>query len=268
MTPEAMRLDKIPARLEATIHSLMGLSPMVTNADAGKDHRTYSNYGEARQAAYEDCLIPMQASFAECFTQHLLLANFTEGDRVRFDYSGIKCLLENETEVGERAGKAYQIYQGITRAEYREAIGYDYTEDDEVFFAETTAPPPEAPAEDDVDALDDDAELPAAAKRGHEHRHPFDERARTPGTPAGDIDEQHEDNTFNLPDGRPIRRGLKGWFAKQAKEILGTVPAIGEPMPASFPPLTDYDDPMASAMTRSSRPTGTRPGRSHGPSWG
>jgi HK97 family phage portal protein len=269
MSPEEMRLDKIPARLEDTIHSLCGLSPMVTNASSGKDHKTYANYGEGRKAAYEDCLIPMQASFAECVTWNLLKADFTEGDRVRFDYGGIKCLLENETEVGERAGKAYQTYQGITRAEYREAIGLDWTDEDEIFFDQASKRSIDEEHLED-DGLGDAVELgpgsatakaeagadPAAPPaRGYEHRRPFRDQGsaapprRTPGTPVGDIDEEHADNTYNLPDGQPIRRSLKKWFQKQLRETLGTLPAIGEPMPASFPALTDYNDPMASAMT-------------------
>ena len=42
---------------------------------------------------------------------------------------------------------------------------------------------------------------------------------------------------------------MKRWFNKQLKTMLGVIPEIGAPLPASFPPLTDYDDPMASAMT-------------------
>ena len=69
----------------------------------------------------------MQSSFAECLTVNLLEEDFDEGDRVRFDYSGIKCLAQNETEVAERVGKQYQTYQTITRAEAREMQGLDWT---------------------------------------------------------------------------------------------------------------------------------------------
>lgn len=272
MSPEDMRLDKIPARLEDTIHSLIGLSPMVTNASSGKDHKTYANYGEARKAGYEDCLIPMQGSYAECLTVNLLEKDFSEGDRVRFDYSGIKCLAQNETEVAERVGKQYQVYQTITRAEAREMQGLDWLPEDEVFFdqaSKRTVDEEHLDPELDNDTggvelgpgsgkakveAGDPAEDIAAdkAERGREQRLPFfrdDAPARTPGTPAGDIDEVHENNTYRLPDGRPIRRGLKKWFEKQAKEILGTLPEIGEPLPASFPSLADYDNPMESSMT-------------------
>jgi Phage Mu protein F like protein len=74
-------------------------------------------------------------------------------------------------------------------------------------------------------------------------------RARTPGTPAGDADDEHEDNTFDLPEGRPLRRQMKRWYRRQMKTILGTLPTIGAPLPDRFLPLSNYNDPMASAMT-------------------
>lgn len=67
--------------------------------------------------------------------------------------------------------------------------------------------------------------------------------------PAGDEPEDHEDNTFGLPDGQPIRRELKRWYGRIAAEVLGTLPEIGAPVPHGYPDLTDYADPMAAAMT-------------------
>jgi Phage Mu protein F like protein len=74
-------------------------------------------------------------------------------------------------------------------------------------------------------------------------------RARTPGTPAGDADDAHEDNTFDLPNGNPIRKAIKRFAKRQLKKILGTLPEIGAPIPDRFPPLTDWTKPMAAAMT-------------------
>lgn len=75
-------------------------------------------------------------------------------------------------------------------------------------------------------------------------------RARTPGTPPGDQDDEHEDNTFDLPNGNPIRRQMKRFARRQLRKILGTIPEIGAPLPAQFPLLApDWSDPMASAMT-------------------
>jgi hypothetical protein len=65
----------------------------------------------------------------------------------------------------------------------------------------------------------------------------------------GDVPEDHEDNTFGLPGGAPIRRTLRRFFREQLKRIAGFVGKIGVEIPAVFPSLADYDDPMASAMT-------------------
>jgi hypothetical protein len=73
-------------------------------------------------------------------------------------------------------------------------------------------------------------------------------RAAPSDRPPGDID-PHEDNTFGLPDGTPIRRNLRRWYDRQLADVLGEVPTIGANLPTVFRPLADYDDPMASAMT-------------------
>jgi len=76
------------------------------------------------------------------------------------------------------------------------------------------------------------------ADRGaDDHRFPGDER------------DPHEANTFHLPNGNPIRRSLKRWFRRIAREVLGTLPTIGAPIPRDWPRVVDYEDPMASAMT-------------------
>jgi hypothetical protein len=66
---------------------------------------------------------------------------------------------------------------------------------------------------------------------------------------TGDEEDRAEDNTFGLPDGLPIKHQMQGWFGRQMDTILGHLPTIGAPLPATFPSLANYDDPMASAMT-------------------
>ncbi len=65
----------------------------------------------------------------------------------------------------------------------------------------------------------------------------------------GDETEDHEDNTFGLPDGAPIRRKMRAFYRAQIKQLIGFVGKIGAEVPATFPRMADYDDPMASAMT-------------------
>jgi len=58
-----------------------------------------------------------------------------------------------------------------------------------------------------------------------------------------------EPNTYGLPDGEDLADELRRWFARQARAVLGTLPTIGTERPATLPALTDWDDPMAAAMT-------------------
>jgi hypothetical protein len=52
-----------------------------------------------------------------------------------------------------------------------------------------------------------------------------------------------------LPTGTPITARLIQFLDRQMEAVLGTVKSHGAKLPAKFPPMTDYDDPMASAMT-------------------
>lgn len=165
MSPKDMQLADVPSRLEDQVCAVIGLPAMVVGVTSGAQHKTYANYGEARRAAYEDCLIPLQKAIASCLT-HQLLGDFEagEGYRVRFDYSGVQCLAEAEGEVAERVGKLYQTHQLITRAEGRQALGYDFTEEDNVYYDETKPEPmlalPPVDSEDnegDAKAADDEA---------------------------------------------------------------------------------------------------------------
>lgn len=71
------------------------------------------------------------------------------------------------------------------------------------------------------------------------------QRAHVPG----DLPDDHEDNTYGLPEGAPLRKKLRAFFREQLKKTVGFVSSLGVDLPARFPPLADYNDPMASAMT-------------------
>ena len=65
----------------------------------------------------------------------------------------------------------------------------------------------------------------------------------------GDVPEDHEDNTYGLPNGNPVRKQLRRYFRDQLKRLVGFVAKIGTEIPHTFPAMADYDDPIASAMT-------------------
>lgn len=62
-------------------------------------------------------------------------------------------------------------------------------------------------------------------------------------------DAREPENTYGNPTGRPLATRLREWLDRQRREVLGTVATLGTEIPATFPPLSNYDDPMASSMT-------------------
>lgn len=56
-------------------------------------------------------------------------------------------------------------------------------------------------------------------------------------------------NTYNLPTGKPLWKALTHAFKQHLKVTLAAIPPATAPLPTHFPPLTDYTDPMAAAMT-------------------
>jgi len=60
--------------------------------------------------------------------------------------------------------------------------------------------------------------------------------------------EPKPENTYHLPTGKPISQELRRWFRRQRRATLRQSQQWAT-LPSSFPPLTNYDDVMARAMT-------------------
>ncbi len=58
-----------------------------------------------------------------------------------------------------------------------------------------------------------------------------------------------EENTYGLPQGERLRKLLRDWFGKQRAEVLGTIPARLDPLPAHMPDLTRDTKAMAESVT-------------------
>lgn len=57
--PGDMALDAIMDRPESNICALLGVPPQVVGLHAGRLAKTYANYAEAREAGWEECIIPL-----------------------------------------------------------------------------------------------------------------------------------------------------------------------------------------------------------------
>jgi HK97 family phage portal protein len=131
MSPEELSLDKIRNRPEDRICALLGIPPMVAGLTSGAQTKTYANYGEALEAAYHNCIIPMQETFA-AEIQLQLLVDFSkdEAERVGWDRRKVQALQPDLMEVWKRVvdAKAKGV---LTIDEARNELGKDDLPDGE-----------------------------------------------------------------------------------------------------------------------------------------
>lgn len=150
LSPEELALDKIRQVPEARICGALRIPAMVVGLNVGHEQRTYSNYGEAREAAYEDCLIPIQGRFARTLRRALLpdLGDPTR-ETPRWDYARVRCLQEDEDARWKRVQGAKK--EGLlTVNEARALIGYPPMEGGD----ELSRPVPQAqPTDEERDAV-------------------------------------------------------------------------------------------------------------------
>ena len=108
-SPNEMALDQMRVKPEERIAAVLGLNCMVLGLGAGLARNTYSNYEEARQAAWEDGMLPLQAAFAEAMTEALRADfNFPEGAYLAFDHAEVRALADDVTADGTRAALLYE----------------------------------------------------------------------------------------------------------------------------------------------------------------
>ena len=121
---------------EETIASLTGLPAIVLQFGAGLERATYSNYAEARTAAYESVIVPLWKYIAAEIT-HQLLPDFDKSEKLEAGYnmSEVRALQEDENKLYMRVGAGYRT--GIMkRSEARSKIGLPTMPEDDVYFCE------------------------------------------------------------------------------------------------------------------------------------
>lgn len=100
-SPESLALPTMLDRYEALVSAACGINPVVTGLKVGMEHSTYSNQEEAQRAAYEKAIIPMKGAIAAEITGQLMYTEFdrpTSGYEVEYDFSGVECLSDKESD--------------------------------------------------------------------------------------------------------------------------------------------------------------------------
>ncbi len=135
-SPEELDLSALRRLPEETIASLIGIPAIVLQFGAGLERSTYSNYAEAREAAYESVIVPLWRYIAAELSAQLL-PDYEKSERleVYFNTSKVRVLQDDENKLYIRVGTAYR--NGfIRRSEARSKTGYPVEADDEVYFVE------------------------------------------------------------------------------------------------------------------------------------
>jgi len=88
LTFEEMGFESVDGRGETRILGPFGIAPILVGAKVGLEASTYSNYEAARQAVWEDTLVPESTLFEVEYQTHF----DTETEFVMFDYSRVPAL--------------------------------------------------------------------------------------------------------------------------------------------------------------------------------
>jgi len=110
-------------------------------------------------------------------------------------------------------------------------------------------------AEEPEDGQAEDAGEKAYRPEREDDADPFPATKSPPRIQTGGAEdndpEDGEDNTFDLPDGAPLRRALRRWHEKQLMAVLGKVPARFDEIPLGpgFFDLSGWDREMGESMT-------------------
>jgi phage portal protein BeeE len=159
--PQKMDLKNLHRIPEERIAAVLGVHPMVAGLGAGLERSTFSNYEEAREALFEQTIMPLYSADAATWQKQLLRADFETNKRThcRYDVTDVRALQDDLTQVYERLSVAVGKKPFLTRNEARAEVGFDSVDGWDEEDTEP-APVPVLPGgEEDED--DGDGEVPA-----------------------------------------------------------------------------------------------------------
>ena len=114
------------------IHAAFGVHPVLTGMETG----TFENQDHARRGLYMGVVLPLMRQILTDLSM-FLSDDYGDNLMLEVDRDGIEALAENRDALFERITKAYEV--GIvTRNEARQALGYDDSDQGDVFINEPT----------------------------------------------------------------------------------------------------------------------------------
>lgn len=130
-SPEQLNLRELRKIPEERISAVVGLPAIVAGLGAGLDRSTFANFKEAREAAYESLIIPMQRAIASDVSLQLL-PDFSAApgrQQCGFDTANVRVLQEDQDQLVARLVAAVEGGL-ITPNEGRAKLGLPEADDD------------------------------------------------------------------------------------------------------------------------------------------
>ncbi len=123
VTPQSMAIETMDDRPEADICALRGLSATVVGLHVGRLSKTYANMKEAREAAWEECIMPGNQLIATQLGHRLVpeyapktsiaaTEKYVAHNRIAFDYRGVRPLQPDRDKQTESEVNVFKA--GIT----------------------------------------------------------------------------------------------------------------------------------------------------------
>lgn len=119
------------------ICAAFGVPSQIVGDPAGQ---TYSNYGEAQKAFWENTVIARYLDHIKDKLEQDLLPRFADNLVLKYDLSAVGALKENEDKKADRINNLWKSGL-VKRSEARYALDYEETEADNVYINELTAAP-------------------------------------------------------------------------------------------------------------------------------
>lgn len=136
-SPDQLTLRELRRIPEERVTAVFGIPAMVVGLGAGLERSTFTNMAEAREAAYEAGIIPMQGMLAEEIRWQLLPKyEDPRSTRFGFDLSKVRVLQEDLYRQAQRFDIAVRGGWGSVW-DARTAVGLEATDSDKVYLRQT-----------------------------------------------------------------------------------------------------------------------------------
>jgi hypothetical protein len=214
MNPEQMKLRDVRTIPEERVTAMVGIPAIVVGLGAGLQRSTFANMAEAREAAYENFMIPSQRELSEEMSTQLLIDFVSDPQnwRLFFDLAQVRVLQADENDLHNRART--DLSGGlITLDEARDLIGMAPLEKDlgDLFYLPGTVTP--TPPDQ---LWTEPQPVPAALVPGS---NPSPGQEQNPSQPSS--------ADGNLPDNAPAPAGGSPDTAQQVAKVLAALGANG-----------------------------------------